>query len=110
MDLLDELRKEHSVAQTRRLIAYVGADPERFSRLFHLFSGDESRIAQRASRVVDWVVETFPFLLDPHFPVFLHNLSRKDLPDAVRRNSGRKSTTARLRVFALIFSAIRANR
>lgn len=89
MDLLDELRKEHSAAQTRRLVAYVGADPERFSRLFHLFSGDEPRIAQRASRVVDGVVETFPFLLDPHFPVFLHNLSRKDLPDAVRRNSVR---------------------
>lgn len=89
MDLLEELRKEHSLAQTKRLAAWVGSDPERFSLLFDLFSGEERRIAQRASRVMDHVVESFPFLLEPHAGAFLGNLARQDLSDTVRRNSVR---------------------
>ncbi|MFT4031661.1 MAG: hypothetical protein QM669_04525 [Siphonobacter sp.] len=81
--------QENSVAQTRRIVQYIGADTDRFAVLFNLFLNGEYRIIQRASRVLDLVVEQYPFLLTPYFPLFLAAMRKPELPAAVRRNAVR---------------------
>ncbi|WP_420153499.1 hypothetical protein [Siphonobacter sp.] len=78
-----------SSAYLQQLVEYIGQNPVRFAELFTHFHSSEYRVTQRASRVVDAVVERHPALLIPHLETFFQVLSRTDVHPAVRRNSVR---------------------
>ncbi|PQA59455.1 hypothetical protein C5O19_07340 [Siphonobacter curvatus] len=85
----ETLLQPYSSAHLQQLVEYIGQNPARFAELFTHFHSSEYRIAQRASRVVDAVVERHPALLIPHLETFFRVLSRTDVHPAVRRNSVR---------------------
>ena len=89
MDILHLLKKEHSKKQTDRIVAYVGADKERFAVLIGLFFAGEYRITQRAAWPLSYCVRAHPELIVPWFKLLLDNLQRKDIPVAVVRNTVR---------------------
>jgi hypothetical protein len=89
MDLLKLLRSEHSKKQTDRIVAYVGADKERFAQLIELFFRGEYRITQRAAWPLSYCVRHHPQLITPYYRQLLDNLGRKDIHDAVIRNTVR---------------------
>jgi hypothetical protein len=86
MDLRDVILAEHSKAQTARIVAYVGDDPERFGELMRLFLGDEYRVTQRAGWPLSNAVEAHPELIEPYFGKLLKQLDRDDMHIAVKRN------------------------
>lgn len=89
MDLLKLLRAEHSKKQTDRIIAYIGADKERFAALIELFFNGEYRITQRAAWPLSYCVRRHPELITPYYRRLLDNLGRKDIHVAVIRNTVR---------------------
>jgi len=89
MDILHLLKKEHSKKQTDRIVAYIGADKDRFAVLIGLFFAGEYRITQRAAWPLSYCVRAHPDLITPYFKPLLDKLQRKDVPAAVVRNTVR---------------------
>ena len=89
MEILQLLKKEHSKKQTDRIVAYVGADPERFAVLIKLFFDGPYRITQRAAWPLSYCVRAHPELIAPYYKPLLDFLQRKDVPVAVARNTVR---------------------
>jgi hypothetical protein len=87
MNIQKALLEEHSKAQSMRIVNYIGADARKFKVLMLLFLGKEYRIIQRASWVLSLCAEANPHLLDSWMKPIIYNLRRKDLHDAVRRNT-----------------------
>lgn len=86
MNLRDEILAEHSKQQTKKIVDWVGDDPERFAELMRLFLGDVYRITQRAGWPLSNCVEKHPELIKPYFAKLLKQLERDDVHNAVRRN------------------------
>ena len=89
MDILQLLKKEHSKKQTDRIVAYIGADKQRFAVLIDLFFKGEYRITQRAAWPLSYCVREHPELIGPYYKPLLDFLQRKDVPVAVARNTVR---------------------
>ena len=89
MDLQKLLRDEHSKRQTDRIVAYVGADKQRFNVLIELFFNGEYRITQRAAWPLSYCVRYHPELITPYYRRLLDNLARQDVHVAVIRNTVR---------------------
>jgi hypothetical protein len=87
MDIRKALLKEHSKRQTLKIAAYAGNDSKAFAKMMKLFLGNEYRITQRASWAVTWCVIKRPELIRPWIGKLIQNLNRKDVHDAVKRNS-----------------------
>ena len=49
MNLHAAILKEHTKAQTDRIVKYVGNDPKRFAELMQLFLKGEPRVVQRSA-------------------------------------------------------------
>ena len=88
MDLKAALLQEHSKPQSLKIAAYIGAQPERFAELMHIFLGSEYRLTQRAAWVVSICTDHHPHLLQPHLRELIMNLKRP-VHDAVKRNTMR---------------------
>jgi len=86
MNLRDAILAEHSMAQTAKIVDYVGGDQQRFAELMSLFLGDVYRITQRAGWPVSNCVEKHPELIKPYFGKLLNQLDRDDVHIAVKRN------------------------
>jgi hypothetical protein len=86
MNLRDEILAEHSKRQTKKIVDWVGDDPERFEDLMGLFLGDVYRITQRAGWPLSDCVKKHPELIKPYFAKLLKQLEREDVHVAVRRN------------------------
>ena len=86
MNLRDEILAGHSKRQTKKIVDWVGDDPERFAELMRLFLGDVYRITQRAGWPLSNCVKKYPELIKPYFSKLLKQLERDDVPVAVRRN------------------------
>jgi hypothetical protein len=89
MDLRETILKEHSKAQTHKIIKWVGNDQKRFDKLFDLFLHDEYRVVQRAAWPMSYCVINYPELIKKHFSKLLKNLHKPGLHDAVKRNTVR---------------------
>lgn len=89
MNLRDTLLAEHSKAQCLRIVKWIGSDQKRFDELMKLFLTDEYRVVQRAAWPVSYAVQAYPALVKKHYGKLIKNLSRPDLPDAVKRNTVR---------------------
>ena len=86
MNLRDEILAEHSKRQTRKIVDWIGDDPQRFDELMRLFLGDVYRITQRSGWPLSNCVEKYPELIKPYFAQLLKQIERDDVHVAVRRN------------------------
>lgn len=86
MNLKTEILKEHSKAQTRRIVDYIGTDEDRFAELINLFLHGEYQLTQRAAWVIGVSSLMYPFLINPHWSEILRKLQEPDIHDAVKRN------------------------
>jgi len=66
MNLREELLREHSARQTRRLTDYASAHPTGLTELLHLFWYGAPREQQLAADVLGWVGQRRPKWLVPH--------------------------------------------
>ncbi len=89
MNLREILLAEHSKANCNRIVKWVGDSQERFDELFRLFITDEYRVSQRAAWPLNYCATEHPELIAAHFGKLIKNLSRKDIHDAVKRNTVR---------------------
>ncbi|MBX2971385.1 MAG: hypothetical protein KF803_18610 [Cyclobacteriaceae bacterium] len=87
MNLEKEILKEHSKAQTLKIVRYVGNDPERFSELVSLFLKGPYRVTQRAAWPLSICVEHNPEIVKPHLKKLVMNLKQPALHNAVKRNT-----------------------
>lgn len=87
MDIKEELLKEHSKAQTKKISEYIGDHSDRFAELVLLFLHDEWLVTQRAAWVMSHCAENYPSLIQPHLMDMVEHLKSKKLHDAVIRNS-----------------------
>jgi hypothetical protein len=89
MDLLKEILKEHSKAQTHKIFNYVGNSRVRFKDLVTVFLAGPYRVTQRAAWPLAICVEHHPKLVTPHLTVLLKHLDKPDIHDSVKRNTVR---------------------
>ena len=87
MDLQKEILKEHSKAQTLKIVRYVGNNSERFAELVDLFLKGPYRVTQRAAWPLSICVEHHPEIVKPHLKRLLKNLKQPVLHNAVKRNT-----------------------
>ncbi|MBX2966744.1 MAG: hypothetical protein KF845_11390 [Cyclobacteriaceae bacterium] len=89
MNLEKEILKEHSKAQTLRIVRYIGHDAERFAELVSLFLKGPYRLTQRSAWPLSICVEHYPELVKPHLKKLIKNLRQPSLHNAVKRNTMR---------------------
>jgi dihydroorotase len=86
LHLKEEILKEHSKAQTQKIIDWVSTSQQRFDELVQLFLGDEYRVTQRAAWSLSYIAVAHPQLAKKHLPAFIKLLGNPKLHKAVRRN------------------------
>lgn len=86
MHLKSEILKEHSKAQTQKIVNWVGSSQERFDELVTLFLGNEYRVTQRAAWPLAFIAIEYPQLAKKHLTVFVQLLGNETVHKAVRRN------------------------
>lgn len=86
MNILAELEKEHSLAMRKKIVRYVGTNPQRFAKLVDVFLAGPYRITQRAAWPLSFCVEEHPELVKPHLRKLIRFMDRPGTHDAVRRN------------------------
>lgn len=89
MNLREALLAEHSKAQCLRIVNWISDDQQRFNELLKLFLSDEYLVVQRAAWAVSYAVQAHPALIRAHYGKLIKNLTRPNLPDAVKRNTVR---------------------
>ena len=94
MDIKQELLKEHSKAQTMKIVNYIGTDTNKFEILMELFFHSETRVVQRASSVMNYVAEHHHEMIFPYLYKMVENINTSVIHDAVKRNT--------LRIFQFI--------
>lgn len=87
MALRDEILKEHSKAQCTKIVKWVGSQQQRFDELFSLFLNDEYRVVQRAAWPVSNTAMLHPTFINKHWKKLIKNLQKRNLHDAVKRNT-----------------------
>jgi hypothetical protein len=86
MDIRQELHKNHSNAQARKITDFIGNNPNRFKHLIQVFLEGPYRITQRAAWPLSKCVEKNPYLINPYLNTVLNQLKKQDVHDAVKRN------------------------
>lgn len=90
MNFKEEILREHSKVQVMRIVAYIGADAERFDEVMKLFLEGDYRVTQRISWVISHCASAHSWLIMPYLEPMLQNLLQKtNLHDAVKRNTMR---------------------
>ena len=89
MNIKEELLKQkiHFKADALRITAYACSSPKRFKELMDCFLSNEYRVAQRAAWSVCWAAKSKPALITPYIKNLVAQLQRKDVHNAVIRNS-----------------------
>lgn len=88
MNIREELLREHSKAQTLKIVHYINNDQQKFDELMYLFMNDVYRVTQRAAWVVSHCAEFHPSLVEKHLRPMLENL-QNPVHVAVKRNTVR---------------------
>ena len=91
MNIREELlkEKEHSREQALKISAFAISSPKHFKELMQCFLFNDYRLAQRAAWSVSWATKKNPDLIKPYIKDLVAQLTRKDVHDAVIRNSVR---------------------
>lgn len=89
MNIREELLKEqihfkkHAIAITE----FAASSDKNFKDLIDCFLSKDKRLAQRAAWSVSWAAEKYPEMVQPYIGVLVDQLKRKDVHNAVIRNS-----------------------
>lgn len=89
MNIREELLKEqihfkkHAIAITE----FAASSDKNFKDLIDCFLSKDIRVAQRAAWSVSWAAEKYPEMVQPYIGVLVDQLKRKDVHNAVIRNS-----------------------
>lgn len=75
--------KKHSIAITE----FAASSDKNFKDLIDCFLSKDIRVAQRAAWSVSWAAEKYPEMVQPYIGVLVDQLKRKDVHNAVIRNS-----------------------
>ena len=86
MDLKAEILREHSKAQTMKIVDYIGSNQNRFDDLVKLFLEGEYRVTQRAAWALRFCAEADSALILPHLRALIENL-KHPLHDSNKRNT-----------------------
>jgi hypothetical protein len=86
MNLRQEILKEHSKDQCKKIVDWIGSSQKRFDELFRLFINDEYRVVQRAAWPISNAVMANPTFIESHFEELIKKLKQPALHGAVRRN------------------------
>jgi hypothetical protein len=86
MDLKKELQLSYSQARNKRLVDYIGPDPDKFAALAAHFFGPDPRIAQQAITVMSFCADNHPFLIQPYLDQIIPLLTAQP-SGAVKRNT-----------------------
>ncbi len=86
MNIRDEILKEHSKKQSKKIADFIGNDKKKFAELMKLFLGNTYRITQRAAWVVVSCAHKHPSLVFPWLNKMI-SLLEKDVHQAVKRNT-----------------------
>ncbi|MEO6843985.1 MAG: hypothetical protein ABI184_02365 [Ginsengibacter sp.] len=89
MDLRNQILKEHTKENCKKIVDWVGNDLKRFNELFHLFLNDEYRVTQRAAWPMSYCVVAHPDLMKTNFEKLIGNLNKPNLHNAIKRNTVR---------------------
>jgi hypothetical protein len=91
MNIREELLKEkkHTKEQALKVSEYACSSAKNFKELIQCFLSNEYRLAQRAAWSVSWAAQKKFELIQPYIKDLITQLSRKDVHDAVIRNSVR---------------------
>ena len=91
MNIREELLKEqnHTKQQALKISEYACSSAKHFKALIQCFLSNEYRVAQRAAWSVSWAAQKKPVLIQPYIKNLVEQLLRKDVHDAVIRNSVR---------------------
>ncbi len=87
MNIEQELLAEHSKQQAVKIAAYACASKRNFKELMKCFVSPEYRVAQRAAMSVSAAVRKAPAMIQPYLKDLVAQLQRKDVHNAVIRNS-----------------------
>ena len=72
-----------------KIVKSIGNDPKKFAELMKNFFTGEYRITQRAAWPMSECVKKYPELITPYYAKLISNLSKKNLHDAIPRNTVR---------------------
>lgn len=84
-----ELLKENTRQQAVKIADYACLSTNNFNELMQCFLSNEYRVAQRAAWSVSYAATKKPSMIQPHIKDLVAMLGRKDVHDAVIRNSVR---------------------
>ena len=87
MNLREQILKEHTNANSDKIIKWIGDSQQRFDQLFDLFLHDEYRVVQRAGWPLSYAAREHPKLIRKHFGRLIRNLQKPGLHNAVKRNT-----------------------
>ena len=91
MNIREALLKDklHKKEQALVVTDYACSSCKHFEELMHCFLSNEYRLAQRAAWNVSWAAKKQPHLITPYIKDLIQQLPRKDVHNAVIRNSVR---------------------
>lgn len=89
MIIREELLKEHSLPNTLKIVDFACSSCGNFDQLMQCFLCEEYRVAQRAAWAVSYVASKQPSFIDRFVKDLVDQLSRKNVHNAVIRNSVR---------------------
>ncbi len=88
MNLEDFIRNDLYKENMPIILAYVGTDRARFSKLMDLFFTEDIRLNQRSGLVISQIVDNHPFIIEPYINKLIKNLYNP-VTDAIKRNTMR---------------------
>jgi hypothetical protein len=89
VNLREEILKEHSKTHALTIANYACESKNNFKELMKCFLDEEYRLAQRAAWSVSWAAKQKPGMIYPHIKDLVSVLNKKNVHDAVIRNSVR---------------------
>ncbi len=89
MNVREEILKAHNKEHALKIATWACDSKKNFKELMKCFMADEYRLAQRAGWSVSWAARKKPSMVTPYIKDFVAQLKRKDVHNAVVRNSVR---------------------
>lgn len=86
MNLTEEILREHSKSQVRKIANWVGSDKKRLKQLMELFLSDDYLISQRSAWCISQCADNNPELLNPWLKPMIRKMQEPGVHDAVKRN------------------------
>lgn len=89
MNIREELSKQqiHFKTHALAITEFAVSSEENFKELIDCFLSKDIRVAQRAAWSVSWAAQKKPEIVQPYIGILVDQLKRKDVHNAVIRNS-----------------------